>query len=568
MFPHLCLLHLSFHSLTETNNTHLLQSLAGEIQKDNVLPTLDTLLSVHIVHSHVMLSRIVNKLTYTPLLPSIKLQSCHSLLESDDEYPEMIQIISDLNSLFLLWEQNAVISTMIQVANFQKTNPVNVISLKNSAVLDPGAPVLSSQSNSISVDLTSTETAPPTEDHNDIANVDSMIAQQLVSNVSLLTTYSKMGTLRNPAETNLLTRSHTLPAEAPAATTAATVSPPPSPRSKKSNSKKKEKSEKKESKKKKKTPGPTKTKSQTNIPTHGSIKVEMAPHCHLARIEGLSEYDKVIANAMFLCQGLGYGFMCGGGEGIDPKYLNSESPEEFSEEYVERLIVLKKQLVETEAALLPIYDDLNQLPLSIVSSQHRNIHGTILSLYVTLSQISFQLNHRKDANAFIEKYTNYCKRHIPGDAHYLAFGYRLQLDHEEWVTAATLPSMISQQKLKRYQELLGMVKRYFHLTEQVQHLDQELHYDAWRRLINLYADISSVPDTPGTPKPPSTETLLENLSMLTPDEIDQFEETDVSWLKLYSRLRGKALASKLTAAMKSSYHDLMANEGEEAGAMV
>jgi hypothetical protein len=545
----------------ETNDTHLLQSLAGEIRKDNVLPTLDTLLSVHLLHAHVMLSRIVNKLTYTPLLPSIKLQSCHSLLESDDEYPEMIQIMSDLNSLFLLWEQNAVVSTMTQIENFQKANPVTVISLKNTAVLDPGAPVLSSQSNSISIDLPPSEAAPSSEDHNDIANVDSMIAQQLVSTVSLLTTYSKTGALRNPTETNLLTRSHTLPAESTAMTTAAaTTSPPPSPRSKKSSSKKKEKPEKKDAKKKKKVPGATKTKSQTNIPTHGSIKVEMAPQCHLTRIEGLSEYDKVVANAMFLCQGLGYGFMCGGGEGTDPKHLSSENPEEYSEDYVERLTSLKKQLVETEATLLPIHDDLNQLPLSIVSSQHRNIHGTMLSLYLTLCQISFQLNHRKDANTFIEKYVAYCKTHLPGDAHYLAFGYRLQLDHEEWITAATLPSMISQQKLRRYQELLGMVKRYFHLTEQVQHLDQELHYDAWRRLINVYADISSVPDTPGTPKPPSTETLLENLSLLTPDEMDQFEETDVGWLKLYSRLRGKALANKLTVAMKSSYQNLMASD--------
>jgi hypothetical protein len=544
-----------------------------------VLPTLDTLLSVHLLHAHVMLSRIVNKLTYTPLLPSIKLQACHSLLETEDEYPELIQIISDLNSLFLLWEQNAALNTMTQIENFQKTNPVTVLSLKNSAVLDSGAPVLSSQSNSISIPASGElplETSPPSsEDYNDTANVDSMLAQQLVSNVSLLTTFSRTGTLKNPTETNLLSRSHTLPpesapntADASATAAASTSSPLPSPRASKKTgaggSKKKEKADKKETgagKKKKKAPGPSKTKSQTSIPTHGSLKVEMAPQCHLSKIEGLSQHDKVIANALFQCQGLGYGFMCGGGSrDIDPSHVSTEDPEQLSEEYAERLVALKKQLLETEAALLPVYDELNQLPLSVVSSQHRNIHGTVLSLYLTLCQLCFQLNHRKDANVFIEKYLAYCKTHLPGDSHHLAFGLRLQLDHEEWVTAASLPSMISQQKLRRLQELLGLTKRYFLLTERVRGLDQELHYDAWRRLINLYADISSVPDTPGTPKPPSTETLLENLSLLTPDEMDQLEETDVAWLKLYSRLRGKALASRLTVAMKSSYQELMASD--------
>jgi hypothetical protein len=546
----------------ETNEMHLLQAASadGVIHKETVLPTLDTLLSVHLLHAHVTLSKITNKLTYTPLLPSIKLQSCHSLQEEEDEYPELVQIMSDLNSLFLLWEQNVAISTMTQIENVQKTNPVTVLSLKNP---EATGTVLSSQSNSVSMvpveSLDTTPGAASSEDYNDIVNVDTLIAQQLVSNVSLLTSYSKSGSLRNPTESNLLTRTASV-AEQPTATTS---SPLPSPRNKKTSSKKKEKekSDKKELKKKKKAPAvAAKTKSQTNIPTHGSIKIEMAPQCHLAKIEGLSEHDRVIANAMFLCNGTGYGFMSGSGGAVDPTTVSPDSPEEHSAEHLERLTSLKKQLMETETALLPAQDELNQLPLSITSSQHRNIHGTILSLYLTLSHICFQLNHRKETNSFIEKYLNYCKTNLPGDSHYLAIGLRLQLDFEEWVTAASLPSLISHQKLLRYQQLLGVAKKYFHHTDRIKDLDCELHFDAWRRLINLYADISQVLDTPGTAKPPSTETLLENLSLLTQDEIDQFEESDIAWLKLYSRIRAKALASQLTVAVKSSYSDLMRSD--------
>lgn len=507
-----------------------------------------------------MLSKIVNRFTYSPLLPSIKLQSCHSFHENDEEYPEIIQIISELNSLFLLWEQNTVLSTMSEIETFQKSNPITVLSVKNIVSESSGAPLLSMQSNSMS--LESSDVSAVTEDYNDIANVDSMIAQQLVANVSLLTSYSTTGALKNPSEFNLLTRSTSLPPDS------STLSPLPSPRSsKKPNLKKKD--GKKDSnaasapKKKKKVPS-TKTKSQTNIPTHGSIKIEMVPQCHLAKIEGLSEYDKVISNALYQINGIGYGFMFGGSTEMDRSHINPDNPDEYTDEYLDRLNSLKKQLQETETTLVPIYDDLNQLPLSIISNQHRNIHGTLLSLYLTLCQLCFQLNHRKETNLYIEKYIKYCETHLHGDIHHLAIGYRLQLDMEEWMVSATLSSMISQQKLKRYQELLLMVKKYYQLTERIQHVDCELYFDAWKRLINVYADISTVPDTPGTPKPPSTETLMENLSLLTPDEIDQLEETDLGWLKLYSRIRAKSLATKLTVAMKSKYNDLMKSEEESA----
>lgn len=450
-----------------------------------------------------------------------------------------------------------VLSTMSEIESFQKSTPVMVLTVKNVATESSGGgPLLSTQSNSISLEANDTVA----EDYNDVANVDTMIAQQLVSNVSLMTSYAQTGLLKNPSEFNLLTRSTSLPPE-PSAT-----SPLPSPRgSKKSNTKKKDKKDSAAASKKKKKVPSTKTKSQTNIPTHGSIKIEMVPQCHLAKIEGLSEYDKVIANALYQINGIGYGFMFGGSTEIDRSNISPDNPDEYTDEYLDKLTALKKQLQETETTLVPIYDDLNQLPLSIISSQHRNIHGTLLSLFLTLCQICFQLNHRKETNLYIEKYMKYCETHLHGDLHHLAIGCRLQLDMEEWVVSATLSSMISQQKMKRFQELLLLAKKYFLLTERIQDIDCELYYDAWKRLINVYADISMVPDTPGTPKPPSTETLMENLSLLTPEEIDQREESDLAWLKLYSRIRAKTLASKLTVAMRGKYGDLMRSEEGEVG---
>lgn len=544
-----------------------------------------------------MLSKLVQKLTYTPLLPSIKLQSGNSLKETDDEYPELVQLISDLNSHFLLWEQNVLISNMTQIENIQKTNPVTVISLKNSTntntndnqipipttisnIINPNSPSsISTNDNNFTFD--NNQNIPSSDDYNDTSNVDTLIAQQLVANVAIFTGYSTNGILPNIIDpnNNVLVRSTSIidPSTSTAGTgtgagtgagTGSNNSPPSSPRNKKSSNKKKDKvTDKKDvtKKKKKLQQSATKTKSQTNVPTHGSIKIEMSPQCQLAKVEGLSEYDKIIANALYAANGCGYGFLNCSGFKTDSNniQINSDNTEQYSNEYIEKLTNYKKQLIETETTLLPIYDDLNQLPLYMTSNQHRNIHGTILSLYFTLCQLCFQLNHRKDTNTFIEKYINYCQTNLRGNLHYLAIGYRMQLDYEEWITGTTMSSMISQHKLKRYQEILLIAKKYYNTAEQIKDLDYELYYDSWKRIINIFTDISAVPDTPGTPKPPSTETLLENLSMLTQDEIDQFEETDILWLKVYSRIRAKSYASKLTIAVRETMYEMTKSDEVE-----
>jgi len=270
---------------------------------------------------------------------------------------------------------------------------------------------------------------------------------------------------------------------------------------------------------------------------------EMMPQCHPSRVEGATEVDKLIQWAITICHGPGYGFLLTNGSDME----NLQDEEDGSaklNEYRDILLDVKRQLLEAEASLSPIAEEISENALD------RNMSGTRLSLYSTISNICLQLNHRKEAGVYVQKFSDVANAlNYP---HYQAIACRMQLDFEEWMSAPNISQMVSAQKLKRLQDVLAIAKEYHRYAEKCSSVDAELYYDSWKRLINVYTEISAIPDSPGAPKQPDTETLTESLALLTPEQIEENEKNDVNWLKTYSRIRAKAHASKMTSAIKAT----------------
>mmetsp|Transcript_15606 Transcript_15606/g.23514 ORF Transcript_15606/g.23514 Transcript_15606/m.23514 type:complete len:757 (+) Transcript_15606:3-2273(+) len=519
----------------ESSQIAILQRSEGENSR-TVFPPLDTTMAPHVVHSHCNVAKLMERLTHVPVLTSLKIQAGKGCSDDSEENAAVLSIVADLSAVLLPWENDPQMSNMVKLHEMQKTSSFVNPHKTNLAPTTVPAPTF---------DDGLAEALAVEEEQQmigDTDNVDMQIARKTLNGVTQISDIVKLGrpSLEGSSQGGLN--------RSPSISIAA--SPSMSPRQSTGDGKKKKgKKDGKDTKKdkpqekKKKSKAAVKVKSVSDIPTHGSIKAEMMPQCHPSRVEGATEVDKLIQWAITICHGPGYGFLLTNGSDME----NLQDEEDGSaklNEYRDILLDVKRQLLEAEASLSPIAEEISENALD------RNMSGTRLSLYSTISNICLQLNHRKEAGVYVQKFSDVANAlNYP---HYQAIACRMQLDFEEWMSAPNISQMVSAQKLKRLQDVLAIAKEYHRYAEKCSSVDAELYYDSWKRLINVYTEISAIPDSPGAPKQPDTETLAESLALLTPEQIEENEKNDVNWLKTYSRIRAKAHASKMTSAIKAT----------------
>ena len=172
---------------------------------------------------------------------------------------------------------------------------------------------------------------------------------------------------------------------------------------------------------------------------------------------------------------------------------------------------------------------------------HKPKHPAILlSVYSTLAKLCMQMGLRTDAGghiAMLEETALSYNQQRP-----IVLAKKFRMDYEEWLSDATTPStMPSQTKLKKAQALLVHCKSYYVSSKNSG--DLNLIRDACKRLMNLFIDISNIPDPLGTP--PREMGSVNQLAEFTDFQVEENESSDILWMKLFSRARAVNLMREL-----------------------
>jgi hypothetical protein len=554
--------------LIESAEIALRQVTEGENEK-NIFPPLDTTLAPYVLANHCNAAKISNIMTTLPMLSSMSIQASTMSMGENDENAVIMSAHADLSALLLSWNGDTQIQTMTNLHEMQQTSPSSLpkISAKNAAIAssgEAGGPSESQAAGATAVDAGPSEEEQQTHDTD---NVDVQLTQLSLAGISsLIDLVKKKSSESSTMSSDVLSRATSFVATTPSVSPRNSASPGKISDKKKKGKKEKEKpvassskkdkvgGEGKKEKQSSESSKPAKKKPKANKPsskvaTHGSIKVEMMPHLPVDRVEGASEEDRVIQEAMMLCHGSGFGFM--NITGLEVESMSQmENMEAEYVKYCDQISEAKRQLLAVEESVSSSAGSGESSSSGVDGNSLSSLNGTKLSLYSVLTNVCTLLNHRKEAGVFMQKFCDVAN--TTGLVEYQAMGCRMQLDYEEWMSAPNLSQMVAAQKLTRLQGILQTAKKYFFYAEQAAVKNPELYYDAWKRLVNTYTEIGAIPDTPGAPKPPDAATLEENLALLSSAEIDSSENNDINWMKMHSRIRAKAASSKLSISLQES----------------
>lgn len=162
-----------------------------------------------------------------------------------------------------------------------------------------------------------------------------------------------------------------------------------------------------------------------------------------------------------------------------------------------------------------------------------------LLLNVCIAKISVQLNIRPNLQTYVStiemlstdlvKDKDFCEPNL------IALSKRCRLDYEEWLSASAASKVSNDKKLNRMcTEFIPLIKDYIQYAKMGG--DLELIKDSMRRYMNMYIEISKVPQNPGDP--PLEHATLEKLeSLFLPKDVDKKEGSDCNWMRQYGRAR-------------------------------
>jgi hypothetical protein len=558
----------------ETASVIVLQSTEG-IVKETVLPAVDTLLSSYLAHSHLQSALSEDLFLHGPLLSSLKIQT-GATLESEstrtDEHIFFKFVLQELNSSVSSWSEDHQLKNMLHIikhnlATKEKIRKEereadgggdgNMMKLKNMKSKLKNLCKKAKQSSSDFGDdkITATNAveiekaqkakeeqrrkedveAKTTEENMDCSNPDVQLANISVSSMLHIVNFGISDDEEKISLEDGVVVDNYKSVELAAIKNAA---------------------EKAASKSKKST-----SKSDSGIATHGSIKQEMMPTCRPSHVEGVTEADAEISSVMALCDGLGYGAMCMSGvpeweEGNAKTARRAELGSRGLRAHHETLSAAKKKLQALEATLVPKKNE----TVSETNAKATGNEGTLLALYSALSVVSSTLASKKEAGLYINRFVNLAEK--LGHPHYQALGCRMSLDFEEWVqsSATTYFSAKPATRLKKLQGVLMNIKRFFAFATKCKEVDPELYFDAYKRLVNCYCDISTLPKEKGEngedydsdDNMANMKVLYANLTMLSPEDVADCESTDIDWLREYAGVRARQCQTEMSAELKAT----------------
>ena len=179
-------------------------------------------------------------------------------------------------------------------------------------------------------------------------------------------------------------------------------------------------------------------------------------------------------------------------------------------------------------------------------------------LNALLAKVCFQLNLRRDCELAIEtlEIITADMRHFTQnmDHTYVAIARRCRYDLEEWkIPSGSSPEGLANKLLA----LLGHAKTYLSSVEKTN--DKLLLRDALKRLMNIYADFSSLPYPdvqpsgytlgPGESYPPAPGDK-DMLASFTAAEVNEKEKTDPLWLRRFGRAKAALLLERYKQVLR------------------
>jgi len=213
--------------------------------------------------------------------------------------------------------------------------------------------------------------------------------------------------------------------------------------------------------------------------------------------------------AIAASDGLGLGFM-----GLQGAVDEVETPARSAEFFRD----VKSRLHDAEKMISP--DDFtSQMLISCV-----------------IMKVCAQLNLRKEAGSYAEQYEQHADR--LQDIYHQALARKYRYDFEEWNTYIKEGGITA--KLRRFMLLLGFAKSYYRAAEKT--ADLQLQRDAIKRVLNVFIEVAQVSTQSGNPVEAN---LQDELDMLSPEEVDEKETTDIHFLKKYSRTRATEFLERL-----------------------
>jgi hypothetical protein len=560
--------------------------------KDTVFPTVDTIVSSFLAHSHLQSALTEDLFIHGPLLSSLKIQvgdTVEADISKSDENVLMNFVLRELNSSISAWSEDHQLQGMLHVikqntAIKEKRRAAEKIAddsfsggdpsmmklknlkgkLKNMSKKSKASMRASAEFDSEESKITATKAieieknqaekeekkkkddaeAKAMEENMDVANPDFELANVSVSSMLHVANFGASSEEEKIAIEKVVVRDNYKSIELAAAKYA---------------------SENAKTGKKKSNHA----KSESEIATHASVKQEMMPTCRPGHIEGVTLADAEISKAMALCDGLGYGAMCMSGipeweEGSTKSDRRAEVGSKGLRAHHEALSNAKKKLQALEATLVPKKTEKNELPSTTkLNAKEKGNQGTLLSLYSALSVIASTLASKKEAGLYINRFVNLAER--IGHPHYQALGCRMSLDFEEWVQSSS-PTYFTAKpsvRLKKMQAVLLNVKRFYDFASKCKDVDPELYFDAYKRLINCYCDISKLPkekaegeadedDDDDQDNIASMNVLRQNLKILSDEDIADCEATDSDWLRQYAGVRARQYQEEMTVELRAA----------------
>lgn len=188
-------------------------------------------------------------------------------------------------------------------------------------------------------------------------------------------------------------------------------------------------------------------------------------------------------------------------------------------------------LKEVRARLLEVENETDKRIMSDRDYRHGEKEERIL-LNAALAKIAAQLGNKDHVIKHIDMMENLTmslklvntKNLQNNDVHYIALAKRFRLDYEEWDTPTFL---LPDKLLQRLMDLLLIAKDYVKAAELC--CDWNLRKDAYKRIINIFSDISNVPQPPNE-EPIKFETI-EKLKYFNDEDVNDKETSSPSWTR-------------------------------------
>ena len=188
-------------------------------------------------------------------------------------------------------------------------------------------------------------------------------------------------------------------------------------------------------------------------------------------------------------------------------------------------------LKEVRARLLEVENDIDKRIISDRDYRQGEKEERIL-LNAALAKIAAQIGIKEQVAKHVEMMENLVMslklintRNLQnGDVHYIALAKRFRLDYEEWDTPTFL---LPDKLLQRLMDLLQIAKDYLNAAEIC--CDWNLKKDAYKRIINIFCDISNIPQ-PQNEAPIVFETT-EKLKYFSEEDINDRETSSPSWTR-------------------------------------